>query len=517
MKSYWTTLSHRGVSFPDEYQPDGLSVKVNGKSVKLSPLAEEMAYNLAKKKDTPYIQDPTFRNNFMGDFVKQLPSEFRKAKYEDVDFSELFAKVDREKAAKEGMSKEQKKTLAASRKERRESLKKEFGFAVIDGKQVEFANYMVEPPGLFMGRGKHPFRGRWKPRVTSRDVILNLDKNTKVPGDWKGVVHDRESMWMAKWVDKLTGKEKYVWLHESSDIQQSRSMAKYDKANKVEDKLAKIRKAIDEKMRSKDPTERQVATVCYLIDHLGMRVGDEKDEDEADTVGASTLRVEHVNVKGGTVEFDFLGKDSIPWKKSITPPSEVLRNLEEFKRGKKPDTEIFHDVTSSMVNQFLSGIAKGLSAKMFRTYHATVTAREALATVDVDGMDEVEKLYAAKEANLMAAVFCNHQRTPPKTWEKAFENKKAKLEEAKSKPKPNEARVKKLQMELEFYKRTKNYNLNTSLKNYIDPRVYKRWCDQVGLDWAKIYSTSLQRKFSWVATSKPSQQGKPIAPVAASH
>jgi DNA topoisomerase I len=61
--------------------------------------------------------------------------------------------------------------------------------------------------------------------------------------------------------------------------------------------------------------------------------------------------------------------------------------------------------------------------------------------------------------------------------------------------------VARLQREVKFYERTKNYNLNTSLKNYIDPRVYKEWCDYVGLDWAKVYSKSLQRKFSWVAQS----------------
>jgi len=501
MKAYWTTLSHNGVCLPDPYQPDGLSVRVRGTSVNLSALAEEMAYNLAKKKDTPYIQDQVFRSNFMSDFVKQLPDWCGDAKYEEVDFSELFAKVNGEKAAKEGMSKEEKKALAAERKTRREALKERYGYAIIDGKKVEFANYLVEPPGLFMGRGQHPLRGRWKPRVAQHDVILNLDKATKVPGDWKGVVHDHSSMWMAKWVDKLTGKEKYVWLHESSHIQQSRSKAKYDNAMKVGGKLAKVESRILDGLKAKDPRKRRIATVCYLIDKLGMRVGDEKDEDEADTVGASTLRVEHVKISGDTAEFDFLGKDSIPWKKTARPPPEILENLRRFTQGKKPETEIFHDVTSSMVNQFLSSIVPGLSAKMFRTYHATATAKAALESGNVQDMDEVDKLFHAKEANLKAAIFCNHQRTPPKTWEQSYQKKKQRLEEVMAREKKDGKRVKKLERELDFYIRTKNYNLNTSLKNYIDPRIVKAWCDQVGLDWAKVYSKSLQRKFSWVEQS----------------
>ena len=498
MTAYWTTLSHNGVNFPDVYSPRGLSVMVRGRPTVLSPLAEEMAYHLAKKKDTPYIKDPVFTANFMLDFAGQLPDWSRGAQFSDVDFSELFRVVDEEKAQREAMSKDEKKKLAASRKERNEALKARYGRALFDGKEVDFASWMVEPPGLFMGRGQHPLRGRWKPRVQQKDVALNLGESALIPlGQWGAVVHDHDSMWMAKWIDKLTGREKYVWLHESSPLQQSRNKAKYDKALKVGKNLQKIRSRIFKELDSKDERTRQVATVCYLIDTLGMRVGDEKDEDEADTVGASTLRVEHVTVRENDVEFNFLGKDSVPWNKKDRPPPAVVRNLREFTTGKAPETEIFHNVSSGMVNGFLSSIVPGVSAKVFRTYHATAKTEEALRSKDVRDADDLDKLYHAKEANLKAAEFCNHQRTPPKTWEQSLEKKKQKLSGAKAVG-PNDRKVKKLGMELDFFVRTKNYNLNTSLKNYIDPRVYKSWCDDVGLDWAKIYSKSMQKKFSWV-------------------
>ena len=308
---------------------------------------------------------------------------------------------------------------------------------------------------------------------------------------------------MAKWIDKLTDKEKYVWLHESSPLQQSRSKAKYDNAMRVGKNLDRIREKIEKRLTSKDPRERQVATVCFLIDRLGMRVGDEKNEDETDTVGASTLRVEHVKIRGEGVEFDFLGKDSVRWTKSLeAPPSLVLRNLKEFMSNKKQDEEIFHEVTSRMVNDFLSSLVPGVTAKVFRTYHATAEARHYLGSKDLRGEGDNVKLFHAKEANLRAAVFCNHQRTPPKTWEQSMHKKEEKLKEAKAKEKPNPDRVRKLELELDFYRRTKNYNLNTSMKNYIDPRVYKAWSDHVEIDWSKIYSKSLQKKFSWVTQSR---------------
>jgi DNA topoisomerase-1 len=509
MKAYWKTLSHNGVNFPDPYQPEELSITVRGNQVFLTPHAEEMAYQLAKKKDTPYIQDPEFASNFMGDLVKQLPPWCRGAKFSEVDFSQLFRKVDREKAAKEGMSKEEKKKIAAVRKEKREALKAKYGRATLDGKQVDIANWLVEPPGLFMGRGQHPLRGRWKPRVQPSDVVLNLGESAPIPpGNWKEVVHDHNSMWMAKWIDKLTDKEKYVWLHESSPIQQSRSRAKYDNARRVGTNLQRIRSKIARDLDSKDETARQVATVCYLIDTLGMRVGDEKDEDEADTVGASTLRVEHVNLKGNVAEFNFLGKDSVAWRKSESLPPSVARNLREFTSGKGPENEIFHNVSSGLVNQFLSSIVPGATAKVFRTYHATARAKEVLASKDVKTANDLDKLYHAKEANLQAAIFCNHQRTPPKTWEESLMKKRQKLEEAKAKK--DSKRIAKLQREFNFFVRTKNYNLNTAMKNYIDPRIFKSWCDYVGLAWAKVYSKSLQKKFSWAAQS--AQRWEPEAP-----
>src|SRR5207244_13349632 len=98
------------------------------------------------------------------------------------------------------MSKEMKKSLAAERKTRREALKAKYGYATVDGKKVEIANWLVEPPGLLMGRGAHPLRGHWKPRVAQRDVILNLDQNSPVPpGEWRPGVQDHTATRSEPW------------------------------------------------------------------------------------------------------------------------------------------------------------------------------------------------------------------------------------------------------------------------------------------------------------------------------
>jgi len=228
---------------------------------------------------------------------------------------------EREKERLKSLTLENRKKIFMEKKAERERLKSFYGKAIVDGVEVDVANWLVEPPGLFMGRGQHPLRGRWKPRVHPSDVILNLGEDAPVPeGPWQNIVHDHSSTWLASWIENLTGKRKYVWLHDSSIIRQNYDKEKYDKAKNLEKYITKIQNEVIKRMSSRDVNQKKIATVCYLIFKLAMRVGDEKDPDEADTVGASTLRVEHINfVKDGygknAIEFNFLGKDSVPWQK----------------------------------------------------------------------------------------------------------------------------------------------------------------------------------------------------------
>ena len=454
-----------------------------------------MAYQFAKKKDTPYVQDPVFVANFMKDFAREV-REVKGAKYAEVDFGEFHAVVEQEKTAKETMDKEAKKTLAKTRKEQKEALRAKYGKAVVDGKEIGIQNWMVEPPGIFMGRGQHPLRGSWKAAVTPKDVTLNLGKEAKVPaGEWAAVVQEQSGIWIAKWQDKIMGKDKYVWpLPEDSPVVTSRMKAKYDKITKVGKQLDKIRARIEKQMRAEDEVERQTATAAFLIDRLGMRVGNEKGKDEADTVGATTLRVEHVKVQGDRVDFDFLGKDSVRWQKTHTDQA-LADVLGDLTKGKGPGELVFDKVDGGDVNRFFAKFGAGITAKTFRTYHATAIVERFLASKDVSKASDLEKVAHAKEANLEAAIYCNHKKTPPKNWDEQMRKKEEKLKTYRANGKETQAA--KMQQTIEFAARTKEYNLGTSLANYIDPRVFKGWFEENGVDWGVLYTKSLQKKFGW--------------------
>lgn len=58
---------------------------------------------------------------------------------------------------------------------------------------------------------------------------------------------------------------------------------------------------------------------------------------------------------------------------------------------------------------------KGLTAKVFRTYNASITLQEQLDNNTPAKGSVQEKLNAFNKANRMVAILCNHQRSVPKT------------------------------------------------------------------------------------------------------
>ena len=226
----WKKLQHNGIIFPTPFKSRSIKIRINNKEFKPNLLQEEMLYHCAKKNDTKYMSDKIFQKNFIKDLIAVLPNEFRYIKFSDIDFSKINLIIEKEKQKNELMDKDEKKELAVTRKKKREAMKEKYGKAIIDDKEVEVANYIAEPPSIFVGRGDHPLRGKWKPRIYPNNVTLNLGKEATIPdGAWGKVIHDRNSMWLASWKDHLTKKKKYVWLSDTSKIKQERETYEHTK------------------------------------------------------------------------------------------------------------------------------------------------------------------------------------------------------------------------------------------------------------------------------------------------
>lgn len=541
MKHVLKSLKHNGIFVP-RYESKKFKIKIQGQNVSLTPKSEQMAVAwIRKRQSAASPPDKVFMKNFMREFLEQLKLENPSLKFldsftseyikkienynandvgsttapihADIDFSEISNYVEQEKQNKLNLSQTEKKQTAEQRKVQREKLKENFGFAEVDGQKLEIANWTAEPSCLFAGRGDHPQRGKWKEGPREEDIILNLPKDTPVPsGNWKSVVWEPQKMYVAKWEDKLTGKIKYVWFSDSAFLKQNREKEKFKKADMLGKQIGKIEDHILRNLDSKDENRRKVATVCWLIFNPNMRVGDEKDPDEADTVGAITLRKEHITFEGDdTLHFDFLGKDSVRWVKNVKAPPEVIKNIKYF--GDNSKEYLFEGIDSKKVSRFLSEKMPGLTAKVFRTWRCTKTVKEELEKSGVKKTDpEYQKMHAAKMANLKVAEVANHKRKIPPTFDERLAKKETHLKELESqltqkkaegkKTESLKTRIEKAKLDLELTKLTREYNLGTSLKSYIDPTAYVKWAKKVNFDLEKFYPTTLRKKFSWALQTK---------------
>ncbi|MHA2353679.1 MAG: DNA topoisomerase I [Candidatus Thorarchaeota archaeon] len=477
------SFEHKGIIVIKPAEPHHFEIVVRGEQIFLNQLQEEMAVAWVRKLGTPYVEDPVFIRNFFSDFSKAL--KVRPALgLDEVDFSSVIKFVEEERAMKEGMTKEEKRAAREARKAERDQLKEEFGYALVDGERMELGNYQTEPSGIFMGRGEHPLRGRWKQGAREKDITLNLSPDTEVPeGDWGKIEWAPDSMWVAKWTDELTKSTKYIWLHDSTPIKQEREAAKFDKAMKVAKKIDAIREHIMDGIHSGNSKTRMIAAACYLIDRLSLRVGDEKDPDEADTVGATTLRAEHLTFTSNSVVFDFLGKDSVTWHKEMELSPDVyevfkelydnaVERVESFRTRssrstrvdpKKP-AQIFPSVGSTQVNRFLSGFDKDLTAKVFRTFHATLIMKEELRRSRAKRTDpDFIKKEAVKRANLEVARVMNHTKQAPKGWSKTSDRYRERISKASDRIKKAENQLSEKRKKLRALKKKEKDNLASRL------------------------------------------------------
>lgn len=436
----WTTLEHCGVLFPPAYEPlpPNVKMKYNGKPVDLPPESEEVAGFYGAMIETDHAKDATFNKNFFEDWKRVLAKHPPRNNvsinsFELCDFRPMFEHFEAEKAKKKSLTAEQKKEI----KKAKDELEAKYTTCLLDGRKEKIGNFRVEPPGLFRGRGDHPKKGCLKNRVGPEDITINLGKEAtvpipNVPGKWKSVIHDNTVTWLATWTENINQNHKYVFLAAGSSLKGQSDMQKFEKARELKNHIDKIRLDYNADLRSKVMADRQRATAMYFIDKLALRAGNEKGEDEADTVGCCSLRCEHVTLEQPNfIIFDFLGKDSIRYYNRVPVDMQVYKNIRIFKENKNPDDNLFDRVTTTGLNKHLTNQMKGLTAKVFRTYNASITFQRLLDDEDLSKCTLQEKLNAYNKANRMVAILCNHQRSTPKTHDQSMEKMKYKLRSLK--------------------------------------------------------------------------------------
>lgn len=549
------TIEHKGPLFPKPYEYKG-KFFVNG--IKLDYLSEDMLWHWAVLGDD-YRNRTDFQKNFAKTFLKNVPAGMPQT------FPEGYEKTIEAMRAENELIKEAKKL--ANTKEAREAkklenekIKKEYGVIFLDGVEQQIGGYVLEPEGVYVGRGKCPMNGMWKWAIQPEDVTINyIGDKSKIPQPpaghkWKAVVENREA-YVATYFDVHIG-EGYATLKKkygfgaTSKVKQDADQHKYEKAQQLAKDWPIMEKYIEDGVNA----NKQEAVVSWLILRTGIRIGTEKlDKFENGTVGASQLLVKNIKVGNGTLELDFLGKDTVRYHNTVEIPANVEKALKTFVANKKPNDRVFDKASAGTVNKFLSDCLPYVTGKLFRTTYGTKLLAEELQKADVKkGMPEWKIRSIYDNACLVVSTKLNHQKNVAKnfatqmdktddTIKKAKETEKARAAKAKvqlaklrkqkaackkkyageelaglleviaerenkikAQVEKAELRVEKLEANKELKKATKNIALGTAKLNYSSPKVAYSFCKDLGVDIGIIYNAAQQKKFAWAANTPAS-------------
>ncbi|SBT36465.1 topoisomerase I, putative [Plasmodium ovale wallikeri] len=438
----WQYLEHRGIIFSPPYVPHNIPIFYKSVKVELNVKAEELATYWCSVIGSDYCTKEKFILNFFKTFITNLEKDniIRKenenklkkgdiSNFNFIDFMPIKEHLVKQREEKLNRSKEEKE------EEKKIRMEKElpYTYALVDWIREKVSSNKAEPPGLFRGRGEHPKQGLLKKRIFPEDVVINISKDAPVPRlyddmcghNWGDTYHDNNVTWLAYYKDSINDQLKYTFLSAQSKFKGYKDFLKYENARKLKSCVHKIREDYKNKMKSKNIINKQLGTAVYLIDFLALRVGGEKDiDEEADTVGCCSLRVEHVNFAHDVpiknedenanrlnkgllpknlddisedecfITLDFLGKDSIRYFNTVKIDKQAYINMIIFCKNKSRDEGVFDQINCSKLNDYLKEIMPTLSAKVFRTYNASITLDQQLKRIkEIHGKPE-DSVYA---------------------------------------------------------------------------------------------------------------------------
>mmetsp|Transcript_29798 Transcript_29798/g.45437 ORF Transcript_29798/g.45437 Transcript_29798/m.45437 type:complete len:331 (+) Transcript_29798:226-1218(+) len=330
------------MTFPAPYMKLPSSVKLKLKAsqekLELTEEAEEMATWWADCELTEFGEKEKVRENFWNTFKSKIDKKYNATALDLLDFSDIRTHIEAAKEEKKNRPTEVKKKEI----EDRQKVNAAFQNCLFDGFIEKVANYNIEPPSIFRGRGEHPHAGKLKSRIVPEYVSINIGLDDPIPPcpikghAWKKVVNNPEATWLCHFKDEqntYSSSGKYLFLAAESKIKGMNDLKKYERARRLKAIIDKVREVYVKDMVDKHDYEKnQLGVATYLIDKLALRVGNEKGEDEADTVGCCSLRVEHITIEEEKhkVSFDFLGKDSMRYHNTVDVIPEVYELMKRF-------------------------------------------------------------------------------------------------------------------------------------------------------------------------------------------
>jgi DNA topoisomerase IB len=240
-------------------------------------------------------------------------------------------------------------------------------------------------------------------RITDADEIERI-RSLAIPPAWRNV-------WICPYPNGHiqavgtddAGRRQYLY-HQQWRIK--RDKMKFDRVLRAARQLPAARRAITRDLGLEGmPLERADALAVRLLDLGYFRIGSDIYADTNGSFGLTTLEKRHVRKHRDKLVFRFTGKSGIEHSIEIEDP-EVLTALDSLRRRRGGTERLlayqlerrWRDLDSAAVNQYLNGLLEDLTAKDFRTWHATVLAAAALAASEEPGDTKASRRRAVKAA-----------------------------------------------------------------------------------------------------------------------
>jgi DNA topoisomerase-1 len=169
---------------------------------------------------------------------------------------------------------------------------------------------------------------------------------------------------------------------------EKRDAAKFERVVEMARKLPRVRKKLREAMSGPPTGYGQVlATAVHLIDLGCFRPGAEVYAEENGSYGLTTLERRHMRKEGDARVFCFVGKAGVDHEVRVVD-ADVCRVLDAVTRGRRPGSHLlsaredgrWRSLNAADINGHIGDLfGLEVTAKDFRTWHATVTVAVALA------------------------------------------------------------------------------------------------------------------------------------------
>ncbi|AQX15120.1 DNA topoisomerase [Tessaracoccus lapidicaptus] len=213
------------------------------------------------------------------------------------------------------------------------------------------------------------------------------------------------------------GRRQYLYHPE---WRRRRDRSKFDRVAEAARHLPTARRRIERDLQADGlPMERTAACAARLLDVGYFRIGNDAYSDAHGSFGLTTLERRHVRRRGDVMVFRFTGKSGVEHTVEVDDPSAVAV-LEKLRRRRDDsprllafrDGDSWRDLTSAAVNGYLRDLFDGaITAKDFRTWHATVIAAAALADSDEPGDTAASRKRAIRAAVVEVAGYLGNTPT----------------------------------------------------------------------------------------------------------